>query len=247
MLIVMQAVAVDPPPPATELRVRGGLGVSGYSESAPGISFKADPQPMAQVGVDGFVAANDKLGLAFQVAAATTTEVDMRAKQNGTVTQENHFSQDLFEISPRLRIRYSSRFAFEVGYRLTYQRLHINDVGNFPDVLEAVQSHAIEGSLLYQRRDLDGGRLDVAVELGLNHGWAENSLIDGDDFDAGGEQFAVRVFKTFASGLSVGGALQMRFQDGSDMDDVTVQGQATTAIWPKNTTTMFLASAGYAL
>ncbi|CAN5902301.1 hypothetical protein BH11MYX2_BH11MYX2_29490 [soil metagenome] len=247
MLIVMQAVAVEPAPPAHELRLRGGLGVGTYSESAPGVTFKADAEPMAQVALDGFVAGNDQLGFAFQATAATTTEVDMRARQNGQVTQENKFNQDLYEISPRLRIRTSARIAFEIGYRFTYQRLHINDVGNFGDVLEVVQSHAIEGGFLYRKPDPDGGRLDVTVELGLNHGWADNSLIDGDNFDAGGQQFAVRVFKTFASGLSVGGGLQLRQQNGSEMDDVTVQGQATTAFWPDNQTMSILGSIGYGL
>lgn len=254
-----QPAAAPPPPPPPALasappavpdlgeayaHLHAGFGFAHYAEHVQDTRFEARPQP--------FVIVNGELGLragramlVLQLSAALGTEVDMQATQGGAVVQENRFWQEIYEASPRVRWPLTPRVHLDAGYRLTIQRLHIIEIPGLGDALEVVTVHALEAGFGWERRDPDGRALAFDLAAGLNRGAADNDRIEGDHFTAPGFSLSTRLTRRWPSGLTVGGAFQIRKQDGSAVEHVTFDGMQTDAVWPANTTYSLVADGGF--
>jgi len=119
--------------------------------------------------------------------------------------------------------------------------------GPIPSATEVVTVHALEGAIGWRARREDGSRRHLMLGLGLNRGRAENNRIDDESFAASGIGVRIDAGHRWASGLTVDGVVAWRQQSGSDVENVTVSGMETQAVWPKNTTWVVGVAAGYAL
>jgi hypothetical protein len=225
--------------PDEGLQLRAGVGIARYRENLTmggrAVEFAADLEPLLQIGGEGaWSIGRGQLVLDGQVSIGT--EVSMTATVSGMVTQSNKFAQQIYEGSPRLRWPVTPSLYVEAGYRLTYQRLFIRDVANIGNVEEDVTVHAVEGGAAWHGTYADGGTLLVSAGVGINHGSADNSYIQGGNFTASGHSFWLRGERRLPSQLGVGISFAYRQQDGSDYKNVTIMGVPGMAVWPQNTT-----------
>lgn len=242
-----------PPPPVMEssVELRAGLGIGRYSEDQYPLEFTADIQPFTQLSGEAVIATG-RGGVVVQAGAGLGFQADMRATQNGQLTQTNTFKQEIYDASVRYRHLRSARFFVEVGYRFTLQRLHFRDLrdpqGN-PGLISGANEdafiHALEGGFGWRRTDGSGHRRELTIVVGLNRGTAENDQVEGEEFSAIGLSLGTRALYRWPFGLQLGGEWSWRREGGSDQQVVTVMGMQTTAIWPGNTTWTLLGLVGF--
>jgi hypothetical protein len=236
--------SVPAPDEPSEVRLRAGIGAGRYSEVLSGLKFEADIQPFVLVAGEGAFRSG-RATIVVQASAGVGTQVDMRATQNGNIVQQNHFHQEVFEGSPRVRWPINPTIYVEGGYRLTVQRLHFTEIPTLGDALETVTVHALEIGFGWHRMEPDTALTAFDVIVGMNHGSAENDRIEGENFTAGGFCLISRLRKRWASRFGLEGVYSMRQENGSSAQQVTLNGMAVSAIWPSNTTWTLLALAGY--
>jgi len=252
---------IPPPPPAQiapapeavslpgeGVQLFAGLGFGRYSEATGDVSFEADVEPQVKAGGE----ASFTLGrgqAVIQASGLVGSEVDMHAAQAGMTFQNNQFHQQQIDASPRLRWPINPTLYMEGGYRLTYQRLFFDNIVSQGQMLggaeEDVTVHALEFGGAWHRSSPDGGAFALGAGLGLNHGSAQNSVIQGGDFTATGHSFWLKVDKRWPSGLLLEGAYLYRQQHGSSPQNVTFMGMPTQAVWPQNTTWSLIVLVGY--
>jgi len=251
-LVVLVALAGDARA-ETSLNTRAGLGIGRYSERAQGVRFESDLQPFLFAGAEGGIAAGTG-AVVLGASAGLGTDVHMDAYAQGQLLQNNHFHQEIFDGIVRYRWPGKNSLVFDAGYRFTMQRLHFTGIedpdgnpGPIPSATEVVTVHALEGAIGWRARREDGSRRHLMLGLGLNRGRAENNRIDDESFAASGIGVRIDAGHRWASGLTVDGVVAWRQQSGSDVENVTVSGMETQAVWPKNTTWVVGVAAGYAL
>jgi hypothetical protein len=233
-MLVGSAVSFAQPP---TLQVRTGIGFGRYSETFPGGTWSSELQPHALVGGEGALAAwrgevvfQAQAALGIETHMGTTTAVDATV-----MLRENNFHQEIYEASPRYRLRLSPVIYVELGYRLLYHHLHFTEMSNNADENRDVTVHAAETGFGWRSSAPDGSAREIAVMFGVNRGSAATDRDTGDD---GGVSANVRIAKRTASGLTIEAQYAYRKQNRSDNDVATQQ-------WLRNTTWQLVAVFGY--
>jgi hypothetical protein len=202
---------------------------------------------------DGALRLGADLEATLDAVVQEGVEADMEYREQGQTFQRNRFRMEWVEGGPGLAWRIQSpgdgpAWWFTMGYRFTWQRLHILDVPDVGDATELLLVHAfpLGGSIVWGEKSV---RLAVPLHLGPTYTRTTNDRITGVVFYGSGflVDLGPRIGCRVRPGwVTLGLLLDVRWQAGSGIQEASLQGSRVNVIWPSNTTFVMLGSIGFA-